>query len=119
MVHGDQGRWGLRWGQRKVLRGYGGKLRVGSNLMNGNGFSNGFPTWVKAIAQVGFPIVVAVYSLFTLYPMISQVEAQVKANGTIAQGIITGLQEQVAVLRIICRNVAKNDFDHANCDSAR
>ena len=76
--------------------------------MNGNGL----PTWVKVVAQVGFPIAVAIWLL-------------IRADGLIArtaEGMVSHVYEaevQTVLLRAICRNTAKSEIQASFCEFGR
>ena len=75
-----------------------------------------FPTWVKVIATVGFPIAVSIYLGIILYPVILRVDATVLTNGSVAEQLAEQGRQQIKLLTGICRNVAKNEYDKSNCD---
>lgn len=79
--------------------------------MNGN-----FPTWIKIITNVGFPIALSVYLIVIFYPLITETNAQIKDHVEQVAQMIDQRNEQTRLLKVICRNVATNDFERSNCD---
>lgn len=92
---------------------------------------NGTPWLVKFIAQVGFPIAVAVYLLGTqsgnIPSPITKVEAQqleliavLKTRTTNFDAHINDTHAQneqiVKLLRVICRHTAADKAEQAECD---
>lgn len=75
-----------------------------------------FPLWIKVVTQVGFPIVIAIYFIIILYPTITDVNAKMEEHIKIVSRSVQQIDEQTRLLKAICRNVAKNDFEKANCD---
>ena len=72
--------------------------------MNGN-----VPTWVKVIAQVGFPIVVAVWLLIVTNDRLARTSEAMQTH-------LEQTQVQTALLRAICRHGAKTDAQADLCD---
>lgn len=78
--------------------------------------SNGFPTWIKVIAQVGFPIAVSIYFMAVVYPIIIETKAQMKDHVERVSLQSVEIKEQTRLLKEICRSVAGTPFDKSNCD---
>jgi hypothetical protein len=97
-----------------VLRDGVQRVQLLQEIMNGN-----LPTWAKIISQIGFPIVISLYLIVILYPLITETNAQVKEHIIFTQSRAAVMEEQVRLLRLICYNVAINDFQRSNCDSVR
>ena len=85
-------------------------------MSNGNGF-NGFPQWVKIIAQVGFPIAVVIFLLAMMVPAFNDHQSLLKEHEKLSGKQLEQIEEQTRLLGIICRNIAKNDFDKTLCEN--
>jgi hypothetical protein len=73
---------------------------------------NGFPTWVKVVAQVGFPIALAIWLVTYASPKIAATEQQVAQHRA-------ETEQQTILLRAICRNTAKTELQASFCDFGR
>ena len=80
--------------------------------MNGNGF----PNWIKIVAQVGFPIGAAIYLAVILYPLVNDTNAMIEEHIKTLVRPLQQIDEQTRLLKAICRNVAVSEFEKANCD---
>lgn len=87
--------------------------------MNGNGFTNGFPNWIKIIAQVGFPIFISTLLIAWLIPAMVDIQAKVNQHIQTVVRPINQIDEQTKLLRIICYNTAPNEFQRASCDKQK
>jgi putative exporter of polyketide antibiotics len=70
---------------------------------------NELPTWVKFIAQVGFPIAVALWLMVFITP-------KIVASAEAVQAHVHDAQIQTALLRAICRNTAKTELAGQFCE---
>lgn len=75
-----------------------------------------FPTWIKIITQVGFPIAITIYFIVTLQPVIAETKIKLDQHIQAVADVIVKTDEQTRLLKAICRNTAGNDFEKANCD---
>lgn len=71
-----------------------------------------FPTWIKAVAQVGFPIALAIWLIAYASPKIQATEAGLAQHRAESE-------QQTILLRAICRNTAKTEMQASFCDFGR
>ncbi len=76
--------------------------------MNGNGF----PTWVKVVAQVGFPIAVVIWLAAYITPMVTRTAEAMQQH-------LSDQETAIVLLRAICRNTAKTELAASFCDFGR
>lgn len=67
------------------------------------------PTWVKVVAQVGFPIAVAIWLMVVVSPKIIATAEALQTHAHDAQ-------INTALLRAICRNTAKTELASQFCE---
>ena len=80
--------------------------------------------WLAAISKVGFPIVVALIVLgmwagFVPSPMLSTMarsEAALARSEALVREHVRMAAGSPRLLRLICRNTAKNDSERSACD---
>lgn len=70
------------------------------------------PMWVKAVAQVGFPIALAIWLIAYASPKIQATEMQLTQHRAESE-------QQTTLLRAICRNTAKSELQASFCDFGR
>lgn len=81
---------------------------------NGNGGGMGqYPMWVRVCAQIGFPIVLALWLIFRADPLIHATSRLVAEH---KQEYREQMTSSTAILRAICRSVAKSDATSSECD---
>lgn len=73
-----------------------------------------WPVWLKAAAQVGFPIVVALWLLFRADMMMADTQRAVHAH---AEAMQSSNDLQVLLLRQICRNGAHSELGANYCNN--
>jgi len=78
--------------------------------------TNGIPSWIKFIAQVGFPIVIALILLAALTGDFSRVKATVEENNRIVKQLEDAHHDQTRLLYQICRNTATTELQLARCE---
>jgi len=85
----------------------------------GNGL-NGLPGWIKAVAIVGMPSVVALILLGALLGIVpsplQSIAALARSLSEHAALSIEIDQRQIQLLRQICRNTAKTEFSNDACN---
>ena len=103
--------------------------------MMGSGMLNGLPVWVKGIAVVGFPALVATYLLLAVTGTIpsalsaehesiretlrgGQQEVQ-QEQKRVREALENNQKEQAQILRLICSSVAKSEAVALECLRAR
>ena len=92
---------------------------------------NGLPTWIKAIAVVGFPVVVATYLLLAItgaipsalsseHEQLAKSQQQAQSEQQRQHDAQTQAQkEQSQLLRLICSSVAKSEAVSLECLRSR
>jgi hypothetical protein len=81
---------------------------------------NGFPTWVKIVAQVGAPLALAGYLLMRFDGLVQAQVFTLKEHHALAveQAAATQLAhaDMLPYLRAICRHTAKTELERRDCD---